>query len=123
MKIISIKNHGFLDYLTVALFALIPSVFGFEGIPAYLSYGLAAIHLIMTLLTNFPMGAAKVIPVKLHKIVETIVGPVLIVAPWLLGFSDNLTARYVFIAMGLIIIAVGLLTDYFSNQPVLKSTP
>ena len=115
MKIISIKNHGFLDYITVIAFAVIPTIFGFEGIPAYLSYALAVIHLLMTLLTDFPLGVAKVVPVKLHKLVETIVGPILIIAPWLLGFSENLTARYVYIAMGLIIIAVGLLTDYFGS--------
>ncbi len=115
MKMISIKNHGFLDYVTVLAFALIPTIFGFEGIPAYLSYALAVIHLTMTLLTAFPLGAAKIIPVKFHKLVETIVGPVLIIVPWLLGFSENLTARYVYIAMGLIIIAVGVLTDYFGT--------
>ncbi len=69
MKIISIKNHGFLDYITVLAFALIPTFFGFEGITAYLSYALAAIHLLMTLLTAFPLSMAKVIPVKLHKLV------------------------------------------------------
>ena len=113
MKIISIKHHGILDYITVLAFALIPTIFGLEGTPAYLSYALAAIHLLMTLLTAFPLGVAKLVPVKLHKLVETIVGPVLIIAPWVLGFSENLTARSVYIGMGVIIIAVGLLTDYF----------
>lgn len=116
MKIISIKNHGYLDYITVVAFALIPIIFGLEGIQAYLSYALAAIHLLMTLLTDFPLGVAKVVPVKLHKIVEMLVGPVLIIAPWVLGFSGNFTARYVYIAMGIIIIAVGLLTDYFGSK-------
>ena len=116
MKIISIKNHGFFDYITVLAFALIPMIFGLEGIPAYLSYALAVIHLSMTLLTAFPLGVVKVIPVKLHKLVETIVGPVLVIVPWVLGFSENLTARYVYVGMGLIIIAVGFLTDYFSEN-------
>ena len=120
MKIISIKNHGFIDYITVLAFALIPTIFSFEGMPAYLSYALAGIHLLMTVLTDFPLGAAKVIPIKLHKLVETIVGPVLIIVPWVLGFSENLTARYVYIVMGLAIIAVGVLTDYFEKQSVTK---
>jgi hypothetical protein len=117
MKIISIKNHGYLDYVTVIAFALIPTIFGFEGIPAYLSYALAAIHLLMTVLTAFPLGLAKIIPVKLHKLVETLVGPILLIVPWVLGFSENLTARYVYVTMGLIIIAVGLLTDYYGSKP------
>jgi hypothetical protein len=112
MKVISIKVHGFLDYITVAAFALIPTLFGLSGLPAYLSYALAAIHFLMTVLTAFPLGLLKVIPVKLHQIVETLVGPLLIVIPWVLGFSDNLTARYVFIGAGVVIILVGLLTRY-----------
>jgi hypothetical protein len=115
MKIISIKAHGVLDYVTVAAFAAIPSLFALSGIPAYLSYVLAIVHLLMTLLTNFPLGVFKVIAVKLHKLVETIVGPVLIVIPWILGFSDSLTARYVFIGAGLVILAVGILTNYFEE--------
>ena len=116
MKIISIKNHGYLDYVTVLAFALIPTVFGFGGTPAYLSYILAVVHLTMTLLTDFPLGAIKIIPVKLHKLVETIVGPVLIVLPWVLGFSENVIARYVYVIMGLVIIAIVLLTDYFGTS-------
>jgi hypothetical protein len=115
MKIISIKAHGVLDYITVVAFAAIPSLFALSGIPAYLSYVLAVVHLLMTLLTNFPFGVFKVIPVRLHKLVETIVGPVLIVIPWILGFSDALTARYVFVGAGLVILAVGVLTNYFEE--------
>ncbi len=116
MKVISLKNHGLLDYITVIAFAAIPTVFGLGGVPMILSYALAGIHLLMTLLTAFPMGMLKIIPVRLHKGVETIVGPVLVVAPWVLGFSENVTARSVYIAMGLIIIAVGLLTNYQDSK-------
>jgi hypothetical protein len=112
MKVISIKVHGFLDFFTVLAFALIPTVFGLSGVPAYLSYALAIVHLAMTLLTNFPFGIVKVIPVKLHKIVETIVGPALLAVPWIFGFSEDVTARSVFIGAGLVILAVRFLTDY-----------
>ena len=113
MKIISIKAHGILDYVTVIAFALIPTVFGITGVPMYLSYALAVVHFLMSILTNYPLSIAKIIPIRIHKIVESIVGPVLVVIPWGLGFSADLIARYVFIGAGLVIIAVGLLTEYF----------
>jgi hypothetical protein len=50
--------------------------------------------------------------------VETIVGPVLLVSPWILGFSAEATPRNVFIGMGVIIILVGFLSDYSLNTPV-----
>jgi hypothetical protein len=118
MKIISTKAHQFLDYATVAIFAWLPSLFMFSGTPAYLSYFLAVVHLLMTMLTKFSTGTGKIIPLKLHKLVETIVGPVLLVSPWILGFSAEATPRNVFIGMGVIIILVGFLSDYSMNTPV-----
>jgi hypothetical protein len=116
MKIIFIKVNGVLDYVTVLAFALIPSLFGLSGVPMYLSYLLAAVHFLMSVLTNYPLSVLKVIPVKLHKIVESIVGPVLVIIPWVLGFAADLTARWVFVGAGIVIIAVGLLTKYEDAQ-------
>src|SRR5258708_17309512 len=72
MKVISDPSHGILDYLTVAIFALAPSLLGFGGVAALISYGLAGIHLAMTLLTDMPLGPVKLIPMKLHALVEMI---------------------------------------------------
>ena len=79
MKILSDTTHGILDYLTVVLFVLAPSPFGFSGTAAIISYALAGIHLAMTLLTNVPLGVVKIIPIKLHAVVEMLVGPVLVI--------------------------------------------
>lgn len=115
MKIISLKAHGILDFVTVAAFAIIPTVVGLSGIPAILCYVLSAVHFLMTILTDFPFGLIRVLPVRIHKFVESVVGPTLLVMPWLLGFSGDPAARYVFIAAGLVVILVGLLSDYFET--------
>src|ERR1700677_3641018 len=49
------------------------------GTAALISYALAVIHLAMTVLTDMPLGVIKVIPLKLHALVELVVGPVLVV--------------------------------------------
>jgi hypothetical protein len=112
MKFIDNKLHGVLDYVTVIAFALIPTVFGLTGIPAYLSYVLAVVHFLMTVFTRFEFGIVKALPLKFHKLVETAVGPILVVIPWILGFSDDVTARFVYIAMGVVIILVGVFSKY-----------
>jgi hypothetical protein len=111
MKVISDTTHGILDYLTVAIFALAPSVLGLAGFAAVVSYALAAIHLVMTLLTNMPLGVLKIIPMQLHAIVEMLVGPVLVVAALVLPniLGDK---REFFLVMGLVILAVWLLSSY-----------
>ena len=115
MKIISDTTHGMLDYLTVAIFVLAPSILSLTGFAAFVSYALAAIHLAMTLLTDMPLGAIKVIPMRLHALVEMLVGPVLVVAalvlPTILGEK-----REFFLIMGLVISVVWLRSSY--GRPV-----
>jgi hypothetical protein len=115
VKIISDKVHGALDYLTVAIFALAPTVLGLTGFSALVSYALAAVHLALTLFTNMPLGVVKMIPMRAHALVEMLVGPVLVVAavavPNILG-----SGRDFFLLMGVVIFAVWLLSNY--GQPV-----
>ena len=112
MKFISARTHGVLDYVTVIGFALAPSVLGLDGLPKWICYALAAIHLLLTLLTNFPLGAAKRIPFTLHGLIELLVSIALVFLPWVLGFADQTMARYFFVAAGGTIFVVWALTEY-----------
>jgi hypothetical protein len=74
--------------------------------------GLAVIHLALTLTTDFPFGVIKIIPFTLHGWIERLVGPSLVVIPFILGFGNDAAARNFYILIGVIIIIVGVLTDY-----------
>jgi len=112
MKIISPTNHGYLDFVTVVIFLLAPTLFSLNGLPAMLAYGLAVIHLALTLATDFPFGVIKIIPFTLHGWIERLVGPSLVAIPFILGFANEAAARNFYIFIGIIIIIVGVLTDY-----------
>jgi len=107
-----VKHTLFILVPLIAIFAVAPAVIGLSGWPAALSYALAGIHLLMTLLTDFPAGVIKVIPIVLHQWVERIVGPVLIILAFV---SMTEAARAFFVAMGIIIFAVERLTAYRST--------
>jgi len=111
MKLISHTIHGMIDYATVLLFALAPSVLGLTGAAALISYALAIIHLSMTVLTDMPLGIVKIIPIKLHALVEMAVGPVLVVGALVLPklFAGG---QGFFVAAGVVIFAVWLLSNY-----------
>jgi len=111
VKIISDQMHGALDYLTVIIFALAPSLIGLTGIAAVVSYALAIIHLSMTVATMMPLGVFKIIPIKLHALVELIVGPVLVVGG-LVAPSLSTESRTFFVLMGVVIFAVWALSSY-----------
>jgi hypothetical protein len=110
MKVISPAVHGILDYVTVLVFLLAPAAVGLSGFAGALSYALAAIHLAMTLVTGFPLGALRLLPFAIHGWVERIVGPALVVLALAAGFDG--AARAFYAVMGLVILLVGALTDY-----------
>jgi hypothetical protein len=112
MKVVSPRTHGYFDFLTVVIFLLAPTLLGLSELPAMLAYALAGVHLIVTLASDFPFGVIKFIPFTIHGWIEHLVGPSLIALPFIFGFADEEAARNFYVAMGLVVIGLGLLTDY-----------
>jgi len=110
MRLIQPAIHRVLDFVTVIAFAAAPSVLGLSGAPALVSYGLACIHLALTLLTRFSREGRAPISFKLHGVIEMVVGPVLIVAPFALGWGG--IAKTFYLAAGAVIVAVWALSTY-----------
>ncbi|MDQ6788603.1 MAG: hypothetical protein M3033_17510 [Acidobacteriota bacterium] len=114
MKILSSTIHGFLDYVVIIAFALAPTVFGLEGAPAAISYILAVVHLLLTILTAFPLGLIKVIPAIFHGWIEFVVAICLIAIPFVAGFIG--AARNFYVAAGIIIFVVWLITNFETTE-------
>jgi uncharacterized YccA/Bax inhibitor family protein len=112
MRFLNARIHGYLDVATVVLLVVGPLVMGLGGTPAAICYALAVAHLLLTLLTDYPMGAKKVIPLFVHGLIELVVGVLLLVLPSLIGFGPGSPARRFYIFAGAAILVVWVLTDY-----------
>lgn len=113
--LLSPSAHRILDFVTVVAFAAAPALLGFGGLPAILAYVLAAVHLLMTLATRFPDAPSRPLPIGLHSFVELVVGVMLLILPWLLGWEPH--AQVFFLAAGVVILAVWLGTRYTDRKP------
>ncbi|NOT10717.1 MAG: hypothetical protein HOP23_02615 [Methylococcaceae bacterium] len=122
MKIISSRMHGYLDYALVVIFLFAPLQLGFTGLSAWLCFGLAIVHFAVTFVTDFPLGVIKIITFTFHGWIERLVGPLLVVLPFVLGFSNELAARNFYVVIGLVIIIVGVLTDYEEKMQILEES-
>ena len=111
MKFISPKIHGFIDLLVVVFLLASPSYFGFTGLLTTFTYALAAVHLILTILTKYPVGIFKIIPLTVHGSIEFIVGITLIVLAYTL-FKDNADGKLYYVILGTVILLTWLVTDY-----------
>ena|ERR1044072_3830118 len=105
-------SHGIIDYAMVIILAIGPGVAGFTGKQAIFCYILAAVHFVMTVLTRFPLGAMKIIGFPVHGAIEALVSILLILLPWMANFFRGVHSRNFFIAIGLLIGVIALLTNY-----------
>ncbi len=112
MKMISARHHGYLDFLTVVIFLLAPTLLDLSQTPAVLAYILAGVHLTVTLASDFSLGLFKMLAFTLHGWIERIVGPALVAIPFILGFADEPAARNFYMIMGAIIIAASVFTNF-----------
>ena len=112
MKLIKSKFHGILDYAAVILLLIAPALFGLTPFVSAITYTLAGIHLLLTILTDFPYGIIKVIPYKIHGLVEFIVSLVLIALPWIFKFDGDAIDRQFYLGFGGFVFLLWLLTDY-----------
>lgn len=109
MKIISAGAHGALDYITVVIFLIAPTLFGLDGGAAMLAYALAAVHLLLTLITAFAPGLVEVVPFTFHGWVELAVSIALV----LLGlFAFEADGSTFYVAIAIAIFVVWLTTEY-----------
>jgi hypothetical protein len=113
MKVLNSKLHGMIDYVVVAFLWLSPTLFGLSHTVSLLTYALGGVHLTLTMLTNFHYGVFKIIPLKVHGLIELIVGIALIASPLAMAnIGERFIDHYFFMFCGLAVLATWAITDY-----------
>ncbi len=112
MKIISSKVHGILDYATVIFLLLSPGLFNMEGTLRTFTFVLAGVHFALTALTAFEVGLVKLIPFRIHGILEVVVSIALAgVAIWFRNDGNDL-GFYFYAGLAIVIMVVFVFTDF-----------
>ena len=110
MKFVTKTIHAYLDYpVAIALMAL-PFVLGLGSsnpIAFQLSVATGIAAFILTLLTDHQLGVYKIIPYKIHLLVDAIVGVVFVAAPFVFSFK-GIDAIYYWIIGATVLAVVSL---------------
>ncbi len=99
------KMHGVLDYLAAIGLILIPILLGFEGLPFWVSVAAGAGLIIYSLMTDYALGIAPIVPFHLHLFLDLAAGATFIILPFLLGWNGIVLAYYLtmaFAVMGVV---------------------
>ena len=113
LSLLPARVHGIGDYGSALALILAGLLVSGTGTARGTGIVLGLVLLVVSVLTDYPLGVRRVIPFKVHSAGDYVGAASLIVAPFLLGFNDTdegLTAFY--IAIGAILVVVSLLTDY-----------
>ena len=110
MRIIPTRVHGMIDYGFGILLIIAPFLLGFatggaeQWVPTIL--GIAIIG--MSLMTDYELSLARVIPMPMHLGVDVVGGILLAASPWLFGFSGRVYLPH--LILGLVEIGTALMT-------------
>ena len=105
------RIHGVLDYLIGALLVGAPWLFGFAagGAETWVPVAAGVLVVLYSLFTDYEMGAVRRIEMPVHLFMDAILGILLAVSPWVLGFD---TVAYLpHLVLGLVSVATAAVTD------------
>lgn len=112
MRVIGAFAHGIIDYAIAIMLVIGPGVAGFRGRQAVWAYAFAAVMFLLAIATRFPLGAAKIVGFPAHGAIELLIGVLMILLPWIARFSAGVNSRNFYVAVGVLIVIIFVMTDY-----------
>jgi hypothetical protein len=114
LKLLSGRQHGYMDYAYGIITLLAPMLFGIGESAALLCYIMGASVLVLSLLTRYPLGAIKAVPFTAHGWIELAAAFIMLASIPLLGFEG---AGYnFFMTMSILVMALWFVTDYVGTD-------
>ena len=124
VKILPAWFHAIADYAVGALLVIVALAVGGTGKAVAAGVVVGVVVLVVSMLTKYPLGVAKVLPFTVHSAGDYLAAALLVVSPFVLTFNhtdSGLTAFY--IAAGIAVLAVSLITNYQYSDEVQVAAP
>ena len=119
MRFLPTRVHGFLDYIVGVALIAAPWIFQFSEyraatvVPIVLGIGL----ILYSLLTDYELGIARVLPMAMHNLFDIVAGIFLAASPWIFGFADESANVWVpHVIVGIAVIVLGLVTEQYPRD-------
>jgi hypothetical protein len=113
MRFIPTRIHGVLDYLMGVVLIAAPFILGFSDADnraaVYLPVVLGIGVIVYSLMTDYELGAARIIPMTGHLALDIGSGVLLAASPWLFGFANEVFWPH--LIFGVLEIGAGLFTQ------------
>lgn len=112
---ISSRMHAMLDYPLGIVLIAAPWIFGFSdvgGAAVALPIIVGALAILQSLITDWELSIADVLPLPAHLSMDVLAGVVLAASPWIFGFADEGTNAWLpHLLVGIGLVGAGLMTQ------------
>ncbi len=91
LRVIPTSVHGVLDYVASGVNLLTPRLLRLEDVPAaaFAPQFAGTAGTAYSLITDYELGAVKVLPMPAHLVLDAVKGALLASSPWLFGFAKR----------------------------------
>jgi hypothetical protein len=105
--------HGLVEYGIGALSIVAPFLFSFDSdVAQVISILLGAGIIVMAFSTDSPTGLTRNLPIASHVVLDYVLSLLLVVSPFIFGFTDDGAATAYFIVVGVGFILLTIATRY-----------
>ncbi|MCW3094080.1 MAG: hypothetical protein JWP81_5149 [Ferruginibacter sp.] len=110
MRFIPTKVHGYLDYIMGLLLIAAPWLFDFHrgGAETWVPVVLGAGTIVYSLLTDYELGASRMISMRTHLTLDLVSGLFLAASPWVFNFDEYVWQPH--LVLGIVEILAALCT-------------
>jgi hypothetical protein len=126
MKIISTRAHTVIGIIVGVVLLVAPTLFGFEDnvAAAMVPRLIGAFIIANELITTSPLSILKLVPMKIHIVIDCLTGAVLALSPWLFGFSNAPVHAWLpHVVVGILVIGYALMTSTADEKKPLSAAP
>jgi hypothetical protein len=110
---IPLTVHGLIEYGAGVLSIAAPFLFAFDtDLATVVSIMIGTAILVLALVTAAPTGILRNLPLASHIVLDYVLAVLLIVSPFVFGFTDDDTALAYFLILGIAHLLVTVLTRF-----------
>lgn len=112
IRFVNASMHGILDYAAAFVLILVPFLLNFQAtspLALWLSVAAGTLLVIYSLLTDYGLSFAKLIPYNVHLLLDAVAGAAFLLAPFLFGFEGLI--RWFYIANGVTVMIIVFLSN------------
>lgn len=111
MKFISAKVHTVIGLIVGVILLFAPQLFDFADnqMATYVTIGTGVFIILSEMMTTSRLSIIKLIPMRVHLMLDYFTGVFILLSPWIFGFSEEVTIPH--IVVGILVVGYALLTD------------